>query len=205
VNEKEFGVMRAQDVIRVRYSDRSTRLCGVGQWQVRAGYRRFAYSERSDHRTGANTASRCAERLSGELLKDVQADEAFCRETAEKLWQAGRAATEWTNLMLQAPPPHVLELFVAAAQKQALADELVQNFDSPRAQSGDLRDSSGCSGMPDGTRTNVLFLSHKMHKRHKKDSAAFSLYLYFVTLCFFVATRSALNHSRQIAGSWQSS
>ena len=132
VNEKEFGAVRAQDVIQ-----------GAITPTVRRGYAalgngKFALATGDLHilndpiiAQGANTASRCAERLSGELLKDVQADEAFCRETAEKLWQAGRAATEWTNLMLQAPPPHVLELFVAAAQNQALADELVQNFDSP--------------------------------------------------------------------------
>jgi hypothetical protein len=47
------------------------------------------------------------------------------------LWEAGRAATEWTNMALQAPPPYVIELFAAAAQNRALADELTENFNVP--------------------------------------------------------------------------
>jgi len=62
---------------------------------------------------------------------DRPLDEAFCQETVQRLWEAGRAATEWTNLTLQPPPGYVIELFAAAAQNKALADELADNFNAP--------------------------------------------------------------------------
>ena len=34
-------------------------------------------------------------------------------------------------MTLQPPPPHMIELFAAAAQNKALADELVENFNAP--------------------------------------------------------------------------
>jgi hypothetical protein len=34
-------------------------------------------------------------------------------------------------MMLQPPPPHVLELFVEAAENKSLADELIENFNVP--------------------------------------------------------------------------
>jgi hypothetical protein len=34
-------------------------------------------------------------------------------------------------MMLQPPPPHVMELFAAATQNKRLADELVENFNAP--------------------------------------------------------------------------
>ena len=47
------------------------------------------------------------------------------------MWAYTRHATEWTNASLQDPPPHVIALFIAAAQNQALADELIDNFGNP--------------------------------------------------------------------------
>lgn len=80
---------------------------------------------------GANTASRCACVLGEALLQDPPLNETFCRETEQQLWEAGRAATEWTNMTLQPPPPYVMALFAAAAQNKALADELTENFSAP--------------------------------------------------------------------------
>ena len=37
-------------------------------------------------------------------------------------------------MMLQPPPPHVLELFVEAAENKSLADELIENFNVPVVQ-----------------------------------------------------------------------
>jgi len=34
-------------------------------------------------------------------------------------------------MTLQPPPPYVIELFAAAAQNKALADELTENFSAP--------------------------------------------------------------------------
>jgi Styrene monooxygenase A putative substrate binding domain len=132
INLREFGVLRPLDVLQ-----------GAVTPTVRCGYTplrngKFAIALGDIHilndpiiGQGANTASRCAWLLGEALLKDRQLDETFCRETEQRLWQAGRAATEWTNMTLQPPPPYVIELFAAAAQNQALADELADNFDAP--------------------------------------------------------------------------
>jgi len=80
---------------------------------------------------GANTASRCAWLLGEALLEARRLDESFCRKTERRLWKTGRAATEWTNMTLQPAPPYVIELFAAAAQNKALADELTENFNAP--------------------------------------------------------------------------
>ena len=58
-------------------------------------------------------------------------DEGFCRAAEARLWQASRAATEWTNATLQPPPPHALEVFAAAAESREAADELCDNFGCP--------------------------------------------------------------------------
>jgi 2-polyprenyl-6-methoxyphenol hydroxylase-like FAD-dependent oxidoreductase len=131
-NPKEFGVLRPQDVLQ-----------GAITPTVRCGYvsldnGKFAMALGDIHMVhdpiiaqGANTASRCAFVLGGALLEDRVPDEAFCRETEQKLWETGRAATEWTNATLLPPPPYVIELFAAAGQNRAIADELVGNFDAP--------------------------------------------------------------------------
>ena len=83
---------------------------------------------RSPHK---GLASKCAWLMGEALLRDCPLDETFCRETEKQLWDLARPATEWTNMMLQPPPPHVLELFVEAAENEALADELIENFNVP--------------------------------------------------------------------------
>ena len=132
VNPKEFGVLRPQDVLQ-----------GAITPTVRHGYAplangKFALALGDMHivndpiiAQGANTASRCAWLLGEALLADRQLDENFCRETEQLLWEAGRAATQWTNMTLQPPPPYAIGLFAAATQNRALADELVDNFNAP--------------------------------------------------------------------------
>jgi hypothetical protein len=132
VNPKEFGALGPLDVLQ-----------GAVTPTVRRGYAplangKFAMALGDIHilndpiiAQGANTASRCAWLLGEALLEDRPLDEAFCRETESRLWEAGRAATEWTNMTLQPPPPYVIDLFVEAAQNMALADELVENFNAP--------------------------------------------------------------------------
>jgi hypothetical protein len=132
VNVKEFGITRPEDVLQ-----------GAVTPTVREGYTalgngKFAIALGDIHMLqdpiiaqGANTASRCAWLLGEVLLEDSAVDEAFCHHTEQRLWEAGRAPTEWTNLALQPPPPHVMELFTAAVTNKALADELVDNFNAP--------------------------------------------------------------------------
>jgi Styrene monooxygenase A putative substrate binding domain len=132
VNLTEFGVTRPLDVVQ-----------GAITPTVRRGYTtlgngKFAMALGDMHivndpiiAQGANAASKCAWLLGEALLQDRLFDESFCRETAEQLWEAGRAATEWTNMTLQPPAPYVIELFAAAAQNKGLADELTENFNAP--------------------------------------------------------------------------
>jgi 2-polyprenyl-6-methoxyphenol hydroxylase-like FAD-dependent oxidoreductase len=132
VAPKEFGVLRPLDVLQ-----------GAITPAVRRGYTslangKFAMALGDAHilndpiiAQGANTASRCAWLLGEALLQDRPLDETFCRETEQRLWEAGRAATEWTNMTLQPPPPYVIELFAAAAHNKAIADELTENFNAP--------------------------------------------------------------------------
>jgi hypothetical protein len=132
VNPREFGVLRPLDVLQ-----------GAITPTVRRGYAplgngKFAMALGDMHMLhdpiiaqGANTASKCAWILGEILLEDQRFDETFCYKTEQRLWEAGRAATEWTNATLQPPPPYVMELFAAAAQNKALADELTENFSAP--------------------------------------------------------------------------
>src|SRR5262249_54703391 len=132
VNVNEFGVTRSEDVLQ-----------GAITPTVRKGYSalgngKFAIALGDIHMLqdpviaqGANMASRCAWLLGEALLQDSAADEAFCHNTEQRLWDAGRSATEWTNITLQPPPPFVMELFAAAAHNKAVADELVDNFNAP--------------------------------------------------------------------------
>ena len=132
VNLREFGVTRPLDVLQGAITPTVRR----GYTQLSKG--KFAMALGDVHllndpiiAQGANAASKCAWVLGQALLQDRPLDETFCRETEQRLWEAGRAATEWTNMALQAPPPHVIELFAAAAQNRVLADELTENFNVP--------------------------------------------------------------------------
>jgi 2-polyprenyl-6-methoxyphenol hydroxylase-like FAD-dependent oxidoreductase len=131
-NRQEFGITRPQDVLQ-----------GAITPTVRRGYvplpnAKFAVAVGDAHilndpvlGQGANLASRSAWVLGEAILEARVFNEAFCRAIEQRLWEAGRAVTCWTNLMLQPPPPHALQLLVAAAQNQAIADELSDNFNAP--------------------------------------------------------------------------
>lgn len=84
---------------------------------------------------GANAASRAAWLLGELLTAHARAggrfDEDFCARAEQRLWERTAAAAIWTNAFLQPPPPHAIELLVAAAQNRAIADAFVSNFNDP--------------------------------------------------------------------------
>ena len=80
---------------------------------------------------GGNTASHSAWALGEAIVEDFSADERFCRRAAERIWSYARPVVEWSNFMLQPPPPHVIGLLVAAAQNQAIADAYADGFANP--------------------------------------------------------------------------
>lgn len=90
---------------------------------------------------GANAASREAWALGELITAQARAgrpfDEAFCAAADRRLWEVTEAAAELSNALLQPPPPHALQLLVAAAQSRAVADAFMHGFDDPRT----LRDA----------------------------------------------------------------
>jgi hypothetical protein len=61
-------------------------------------------------------------------------DEEFCRRTEAAMRDYALATTMLTNAILAPPPPHVVGVFIAAAQSRALADSFVDGFNSPPEQ-----------------------------------------------------------------------
>jgi hypothetical protein len=132
VDAREFRIARPADVVQGAITPtvrRGYAALGNGKFAIALGDAHMLHDPIIGQ--GANTASRCAWLLGEALLLDRPADEVFCRDVEQRLWEAARAPTEWTNMTLQPPPPYVMELFTAAAQHQAIADELVGNFNEP--------------------------------------------------------------------------
>jgi hypothetical protein len=132
IDRDEFAVIRPLDVVQ-----------GAITPTVRKGYApmgngKFAMALGDVHvvndpilAQGANNASRCAWILGEALLDEHRFDETFCQEMEDRLWQASRAATQWNNMMLQQPPPHVFELFATAARSRTVGDAIADLFDDP--------------------------------------------------------------------------
>ncbi|WP_328499742.1 FAD-binding oxidoreductase [Streptomyces sp. NBC_00457] len=83
---------------------------------------------------GSNMAAKFAAVYLDAILEhgDRPFDGAFMERAFETFWtQHGRATTEWTNIMLQPPPPHMLELLGAASQFPAIANRYTEAFDDP--------------------------------------------------------------------------
>jgi len=50
----------------------------------------------------------------------------------ERYWDEAQYVTGWTNALLAPPPPHVLDLFLAANEDQEIADRFANGFNDPR-------------------------------------------------------------------------
>ena len=96
---------------------------------------------------GANAASRAAFALGELLIERVRErsalDQGFCARAEQRLWEVLQPATAFSNAMLGPPPPHVLSIFAAAAENQAVADGFVNNFNDPARM-------WECLGSPEG-------------------------------------------------------
>jgi Styrene monooxygenase A putative substrate binding domain len=81
---------------------------------------------------GSNNACHCAETYLTEMLAhDGPFDRAWMERTFEKYWEYAQHVTNWTNALLQPPPPHVLEIIGAAGQHPAVAKRFVNGFADP--------------------------------------------------------------------------
>jgi 2-polyprenyl-6-methoxyphenol hydroxylase-like FAD-dependent oxidoreductase len=133
INPRRFALIEPQDLLQ-----------GAITPTVRRGYAplgngKFALALGDAHVVndpilgqGANAASYAAWTLGKAIVEDIAFDEWFCHGVEQRLWEYLRDVTEWTNFMLQPPPPHVLGLLAAAARDQAVADAFVNNFNAPR-------------------------------------------------------------------------
>jgi hypothetical protein len=80
---------------------------------------------------GANLGSQCAWTAADHIAHGGRYDAAFGRRLEAAMWEHARPVTEFTNAFLQPPPPHAVDLIVAAATHQAVADAYVDLFDDP--------------------------------------------------------------------------
>jgi 2-polyprenyl-6-methoxyphenol hydroxylase-like FAD-dependent oxidoreductase len=80
---------------------------------------------------GANAASHAAEVVSRAIVGRASYDEAWCRAVEQQVWQNLGPATAWTNQTLMPAPEYAGQLFVAAAQRQDIANAVCDNFADP--------------------------------------------------------------------------
>lgn len=83
---------------------------------------------------GSNNASKCATSYLHSILDrgGQPFDEAFLQQTFETYWDQIHLVAVWTNAMLAPPPPHVLELFMAANTHAEVAKRFANGFNDPR-------------------------------------------------------------------------
>ncbi len=82
---------------------------------------------------GANNAAKCAAVYLAAILAhgDKPFDRDFQQAAFDTFWETAGPVTTWSNAMLAPPPPHLLDLFVAGSQYQAVADRFANNFNDP--------------------------------------------------------------------------
>jgi hypothetical protein len=82
---------------------------------------------------GSNNAIKAAAIYLDAIVRraDAPFGAAWMNATFEQALRRVEASTAWTNMMLQPPPPHAVELLARAAGKQELADRIAQGFDEP--------------------------------------------------------------------------
>lgn len=83
---------------------------------------------------GANNACKAAQIYAESILENSSGnyDEIWMKKTFQKYWDRhGQWATKWSNLLLNPPPPHILELLQAASIDPVIARKLADGFDNP--------------------------------------------------------------------------
>ena len=81
---------------------------------------------------GSNNACHCAETYLREILAhDGAFDRAWMERTFERYWEYAQHVTNWTNALLQPPPPHVMQILGAASQVPDVARRFVNGFADP--------------------------------------------------------------------------
>jgi flavin reductase (DIM6/NTAB) family NADH-FMN oxidoreductase RutF/2-polyprenyl-6-methoxyphenol hydroxylase-like FAD-dependent oxidoreductase len=84
---------------------------------------------------GSNNAAKCAELYLESIVArgERSFDAEWMQKTFERYWRSyAQWVVTWTNAVLAPPPPHVLDLFGAAAELPAVARTIANGFDDPR-------------------------------------------------------------------------
>ncbi len=83
---------------------------------------------------GSNNAAKAARVYLKRILDNGNKpfDGAWMQQTFDEYWQYAQFVTGWTNAFLQPPPPHVINLLVAAQSKAKVGKAFVNGFDDPR-------------------------------------------------------------------------
>src|SRR6266849_2778840 len=84
---------------------------------------------------GSNNAAKCADIYLQSILDhgDGKADPEWMQQTFDRYWSGyARWVTEWTNMLLNAPP-HVSKILQSGARLKEVSGALVNGFDDPRS------------------------------------------------------------------------
>jgi hypothetical protein len=83
---------------------------------------------------GSNNAAKAARVYLKRILDNGSKpfDAAWMQQTFDDYWAYAQFVTGWTNAMLQPPPPHVINILVAAQSKPKVGSAFVNGFDDPR-------------------------------------------------------------------------
>lgn len=84
---------------------------------------------------GANCGLKMAHFFTQRILEhgDQPFTEDWMRDTFERFWEDdGRYVAEFTNMLLEPPPPHMQQVLGASSQSQAVANRFVDDFSEPK-------------------------------------------------------------------------
>ncbi|MFD1807894.1 hypothetical protein ACFSHQ_06220 [Gemmobacter lanyuensis] len=83
---------------------------------------------------GSNNASKAAAVYLRRILDhgDRPFDADWMQATFDAYWDYAQWVVRWTNMMLQPPPPFVLEIMGTACATPRLAQRMANGFDDPR-------------------------------------------------------------------------
>ncbi|MDX2164530.1 MAG: styrene monooxygenase/indole monooxygenase family protein [Gammaproteobacteria bacterium] len=83
---------------------------------------------------GANNACKAAHVYAENIINHSgnAFDEMWMKKTFQQYWDNhGKWATQWSNMLLTPPPPHIIELLQAASRDPHIAHKLAYGFDTP--------------------------------------------------------------------------
>jgi len=83
---------------------------------------------------GSNNAAKAAAVYLKRILDhgDKPFDAAFMQATFDEFWDYAQWVVNWTNMMLQPPPPFILNIMGTACAEPRLAHRMANGFDDPR-------------------------------------------------------------------------